>query len=285
MSYNISKFPSDVTRLFKPNPPLPYKRPSDYPEEQRRTNPNITPVSNYLAQLTDYINEYSDGTPNKHLEAYEEIRTSQLQNLEYLHNELQKWDPMNDVNSQNTDPYKTIFIGRLPYNVTEIELQKIFIKFGEIEKIRIVKDIKTDKPKGYGFILFNEANAAKMAVREIGTHRGIEINGRSCIVDIERGRSVKYFKPRRLGGGLGGRGSSERRTNRFKEPGRNTKMDHYNRPPRSHHGISTAVPLSTPSRYQQPITYHDQPPVTSYRSRTARTTKSSTDHRSEVPDY
>lgn len=33
---------------------------------------------------------------------------------------------------------------------------------------------------------------------------GIKINGRRAMVDVERGRTVKDWKPMRLGGGLGG---------------------------------------------------------------------------------
>ncbi|KAI5304987.1 hypothetical protein KEM55_009183, partial [Ascosphaera atra] len=35
---------------------------------------------------------------------------------------------------------------------------------------------------------------------------GIKIRDRRVLVDVERGRTVKGWKPRRFGGGLGGRG-------------------------------------------------------------------------------
>ncbi|AJR37623.1 AIC_G0026580.mRNA.1.CDS.1 [Saccharomyces cerevisiae] len=211
MNYNLSKYPDDVSRLFKPRPPLSYKRPTDYPYAKRQTNPNITGVANLLStSLKHYMEEFPEGSPNNHLQRYEDIKLSKIKNAQLLDRRLQNWNPNVDPHIKDTDPYRTIFIGRLPYDLDEIELQKYFVKFGEIEKIRIVKDKITQKSKGYAFIVFKDPISSKMAFKEIGVHRGIQIKGRVCIVDIERGRTVKYFKPRRLGGGLGGRGYSNR---------------------------------------------------------------------------
>ena len=37
---------------------------------------------------------------------------------------------------------------------------------------------------------------------------GIRIKDRRVLVDVERGRTVKGWRPRRLGGGVGGRGDT-----------------------------------------------------------------------------
>ena len=42
---------------------------------------------------------------------------------------------------KNTDPYYTIFIERLSYNIKELELQNIFSKYGNIDRVRKVKKI------------------------------------------------------------------------------------------------------------------------------------------------
>ena len=47
------------------------------------------------------------------------------------------------------------------------------------------------------YILTNNTAAYKHA-------DGKKIDGRRVVVDVERGRTVKSWKPRRLGGGLGG---------------------------------------------------------------------------------
>lgn len=56
------------------------------------------------------------------------------------------------------DAAKTLFVGRLSYDVKEADLEREFGRFGPIERIRIVKDETTPKPKkphrGYAFIVF-----------------------------------------------------------------------------------------------------------------------------------
>merc|ERR1712187_270562 len=64
-----------------------------------------------------------------------------------------------------------------------------------------VADKLSGKPRGYGFIEFERLEDMKRAYK-LGMNRNIE--GKRIIVDVERGRTVADWKPRRLGGGLGG---------------------------------------------------------------------------------
>lgn len=58
------------------------------------------------------------------------------------------------------------------------------------------------KPRGYAFIEFEREKSVKIAYVEAD---GRKIDGqRRCVVDVERGRTVRGWLPRRLGGGLGG---------------------------------------------------------------------------------
>ena len=45
-----------------------------------------------------------------------------------------------------------IYVGQLPYSVTETELQELFSEFGEIESINLIMDHYSGRPKGFGFI-------------------------------------------------------------------------------------------------------------------------------------
>lgn len=297
MSYNLSKYPNDVANLFEPNGPLQFKKPTDYPISKRKTIPNISPLSNYINNnvFSQYKKEFPKGTPNKHLTQYSKIKRASLKNHIMIQDELKKWSPENDPNLANTDPYKTIFVGRLPYDVTEIELQKTFSKFGDIEKLRVVRN-REGKPRGYGFIVFTDANFAKIATREIGVHRGIYINDRKCIVDIERGRTVKYFKPRRLGGGLGGRGYTKQTFDDYNtdrgyiherdNSGHSDWSDPSSRPSRFSGNRSTAYTgTSRFNRSEEEQTAISQNVQTSYKSRTMRTRDTTTASKTEVPDY
>lgn len=67
----------------------------------------------------------------------------------------------------------------------------------------MVTNARNNKPTGYAFIVFQRERDMKAAFRETD---GMRIKDRRVLVDVERGRTVNGWKPRRLGGGLGGRG-------------------------------------------------------------------------------
>lgn len=46
-------------------------------------------------------------------------------------------------------------MGGLPKNLSDYELRDYFFKFGEIEKAYVVKNPKTSKTRGFGFVIFH----------------------------------------------------------------------------------------------------------------------------------
>ncbi|CDO74356.1 hypothetical protein BN946_scf184355.g4 [Trametes cinnabarina] len=103
------------------------------------------------------------------------------------------------------DPYKTLFIARLHKNATENDLRREFESYGNIERVRVVRD-KNGRSRGYAFIVFERERDMKAAYKESDR---LQIMGKRVLVDVERGRTVRGWKPRRLGGGLGGRPKPE----------------------------------------------------------------------------
>lgn len=334
----MSKFPPDVTALFKPGPPLKFLKPTDHPIHKRQTYPKITGLSSYLTYLSDYQLKYPNGSRNKYIEYQSRHLERQKKIQERFNEKYKEWDPHNDPHMKNTDPYCTIFVGRLPYDINELELQKIFSKYGTIDRIRIVKEkeakTKNDKSRngkksskkentdtnnklksrGYGFIVFSNPMSSKKCIRETGVRRGIEIHGRRCIVDYERGRTNKYFVPGRFGGGLGNRGYNstyadkqpitndhrQRGTNKF-QSSRPRKSGYYEQ---IHHTSSAIHPPTPPfpqsQNYQnsmllqqtQTVSPHlmrmnetSEQHVLSYRSRVTRTQKETSDKNQESLDY
>jgi hypothetical protein len=47
---------------------------------------------------------------------------------------------------------RKIYVGNIPYDITEEDLKELFSEYGEIESIRIVKDQFTGRCKGYAFV-------------------------------------------------------------------------------------------------------------------------------------
>ena len=58
----------------------------------------------------------------------------------------------------------------------------------------------TGKPRGYAFVEFERDKDMVAAYKHAD---GRKIDNRRVLVDVEKGRTVRNWKPRRLGGGLG----------------------------------------------------------------------------------
>lgn len=188
-----------MASLFTARPPAKYLEPTDVPPENRRTH-HISGVAAFVQQLNTPDPSYVPTESWLQKQQREKQRKRELHELE-LKESIKKWDPNSDLHVRG-DPYKTLFVGRLSYNVTEQDLDKEYAKFGPIERIRVVKDPESGKSKGYAFIVFERERDMTAAYKATN---GMRIGDRKVVVDVERGRVVKGWKPRRLGGGLGGR--------------------------------------------------------------------------------
>ncbi|XP_040062619.1 RNA-binding protein 39 isoform X1 [Ixodes scapularis] len=68
-----------------------------------------------------------------------------------------------------------LYVGSLHFNITEDMLKGIFEPFGKIDKIELIKDMETNRSKGYGFITFHDSEDAKKALEQLN---GFELAGR-----------------------------------------------------------------------------------------------------------
>jgi U1 small nuclear ribonucleoprotein len=123
-----------------------------------------------------------------------------LERTTTLEAEIEKFKPHENEDATE-DAFKTLFIGRLSYSVDDRKLKREMERYGPVKKLRIVNDQETGKPKGYAFVEFEDERDMKTAYKQAD---GQKIDERRIVVDVERGRTVKGWKPRRLGGGLGG---------------------------------------------------------------------------------
>ncbi|KAI9269288.1 hypothetical protein BDA99DRAFT_435176, partial [Phascolomyces articulosus] len=107
-------------------------------------------------------------------------------------------DPEKDEKIQG-NPFNTLFVSRLSYELTESDLMREFEQYGPIKNMRLVRTAE-GKPRGYAFIEYEREKDMRAAYKDAD---GIKMLGRRIAVDVERGRTVKGWRPRRLGGGLG----------------------------------------------------------------------------------
>ena len=81
----------------------------------------------------------------------------------------------------------TLFVGNLPFSMTEDSLRTLFGTTGAVVATRIVRDRETQRHKGFGFVEFETVNAAQAAIEEFS---GRNIDGRSLIVNEARPRET-----------------------------------------------------------------------------------------------
>merc|ERR1712226_1243126 len=117
-----------------------------------------------------------------------------------LQEKLIKWDPHSDKNATG-DPFKTLFVARINYDTTESKLRRELETYWPIRQINMIYNIRTRKPRGYALVEYEHERDMHSAYKHAD---GKKIDGRRILVDVERGRTVKSWRPRRLGGVLGG---------------------------------------------------------------------------------
>ncbi|KAG9018040.1 hypothetical protein FRB90_012543 [Tulasnella sp. 427] len=206
--------PPNLLKLFAPRPPLPYVRPLGTAPGQI-SNKSVSGVAGILAEIREQNQniviasgkgEEEGETPEENFTYVEEVKRQIYREERKKKTEAafavakENYKPQDDPQAVG-DPYKTLFISKLSKRATETDLRHEFEQYGVIEKIRIVKD-KKGRSRGYAFVVYDREKDMKSAYKDA---EGLHILGKRVVVDVERGRTVRGWKPRRLGGGLGGR--------------------------------------------------------------------------------
>ena len=80
-----------------------------------------------------------------------------------------------------------LYVGNLPFTVTEDQLRELFAPHGTVEKISLISDRDTGRPRGFAFVEMANADAA----RAMQTLNGKDFGGRALKVNEaqERERS------------------------------------------------------------------------------------------------
>jgi RNA recognition motif-containing protein len=73
-----------------------------------------------------------------------------------------------------------IYVGKLPFSVTEDDLRVMFSKFGELESVKIIKDRYSNQSKGFGFIEMPSNSEADQAIKALN---GKVVSGRNIKVN------------------------------------------------------------------------------------------------------
>ena len=216
--------PPHLLSLFEPRPPLEYMPPparlkktlaltgiaalvGEF-EDPKRGDENASGDDDALA--SDTSARLPVGLETRDARARRIMREKNARHAERLKKQLETYDPKRDENiPKDTDPYKTLFVGRLSYDADEATLRREFETFGDVRTVTIptVRNRGDDANEpdggrhcGYAFVEYEREDDMKAAYRGAN---GRAVEGRRIVVDAERGRAVPDWRPRRLGGGVG----------------------------------------------------------------------------------
>ena len=89
-----------------------------------------------------------------------------------------------------------LYVGNLPYETSESDLQTLFESAGQVATINIVRDRTTGQARGFAFVEMSDTEGAQRAINELDKH---QYGGRSLTVN-----EAKPMAPRGNGGGFGG---------------------------------------------------------------------------------
>lgn len=77
-----------------------------------------------------------------------------------------------------------LYVGNLPFSATDESLRALFSKHGTVEKVSLITDRDTGRPRGFGFVEMSSADAA----RAIQALNGTDFGGRPLRVNEAQDR-------------------------------------------------------------------------------------------------
>jgi len=100
------------------------------------------------------------------------------------------------LTEKKRDMSKKLFVGSLSWDTNDEGLRNAFSAHGEITEAVVITDRDTGRSRGFGFVTFEDDEAADKAVAALN---GTELDGRTIRVDVAQAKQ-------RSGGGGGGGG-------------------------------------------------------------------------------
>lgn len=97
---------------------------------------------------------------------------------------------------------RKLYVGNLPYETNEADLQALFAQAGAVESVNVMRDRDTGRARGFAFVeMANEADAQN-AIAKLNDQ---PFGGRNLTVNEARPQAARS-------GGFGGGGGSRRRS-------------------------------------------------------------------------
>jgi RNA recognition motif-containing protein len=108
---------------------------------------------------------------------------------------------------------RKLYVGNLPFQTTDQELEALFAQAGPVESVRVMRDMATGRPRGFAFVEMATDAAAEAAVSQFNQK---EFGGRTIAVSEARPQAPRS-------GGFGGGGGGRREGGRREGGGRRSE--------------------------------------------------------------
>lgn len=79
-----------------------------------------------------------------------------------------------------------IYVGNLPYSVSDADLRETFSQFGEVSQVNLIADKFTGESKGFGFVEMDNNSQADAAIKGLN---GTDLKGRNITVNQAKPRA------------------------------------------------------------------------------------------------
>jgi cold-inducible RNA-binding protein len=91
---------------------------------------------------------------------------------------------------------KKLYVGNLPYDTVETQLQDLFAQAGTVESVKVMRDMATGRARGFAFVEMSSDDEAQTAISQLNSH---DLGGRALTVNEARPKTAGSF-----GGGYDG---------------------------------------------------------------------------------
>jgi RNA recognition motif-containing protein len=99
---------------------------------------------------------------------------------------------------------RKLYVGNLPYDTTEQDLQTLFASAGTVDTVNVMRDMSTGRARGFGFVEMGTDEEAQQAIALLNEK---DFGGRSLTVNEARPKTTSGGS-----GGYGGGGNGRRRS-------------------------------------------------------------------------
>lgn len=100
---------------------------------------------------------------------------------------------------------RKLYVGNLPYETGESDLQQLFARAGTVETVRVMRDMATGRARGFAFVEMSTDEEAQQAIAKLNE---FQLGGRNIAVNEARPQPERAG---RFGGGDSRRRRSEPR--------------------------------------------------------------------------